>query len=120
MNNSIIELLARLFNSQQNFSPNQNFQNNTDNNPAFANYPKEAYIQSNQRPNAENNNFSSQPNNLANLLGLLGGNGNENNMLPLLLSMLGKNPASIVESLSKVQTHTEKNDKFSVDDDILL
>ena len=139
MDNSILNLISHLLSGQQNNSNNPNPNGQNFNNSAFQNYPREAFMQ-NGTTSAQN--FNSLPNfqpqnnqsngGLGNLLGLLSGNGNENNPLPLLLSMLGKNPSGlsgILEALSKKPAQekdkdcNEDNEEIgdgSTEDEILL
>lgn len=120
----MLELFARLLSSQQNISgnnlnnPHENSSENQNSyyqNSAFNNYPREAFI---QNVNNSNLNQSQQPNNnpfgqnglsaLGNLL-----NNGDNNILPLLLSILGKGGGGglggIMEALT--QKPIEKNEK---------
>ncbi len=120
----MFELFSRLLNNQQNQSSFQSPPSTQAyTNPALKNYPQEAFFQNTAA--AQSNNQSIQnPNTplnagILNLLGLLGGNNNDNNALPLLLSMLGKNPvglSGILETLSK-KPSTEKEKKNENDDD---
>ena len=139
MDKYMLELFARLLSSQQNLNINSTgnnaFQSNNTN-PAYANYPSEAFAQSvnsqstsQSSSNFLNNNLFSQTNNLSTLSNLLSGNG-DNNLLPLLLSILGKNSnglSSIFEApsakkqSSEEESNNEKTGNFlPIDDEILL
>lgn len=131
----MLELFAKLLSNQQNL--NQTVQNTT-HNPSFDYYPKEAFNQncfaSTQNVNQSSHQSSQQSNPTQNMFGMadLLKNGNENNLLPLLLSLLGKSGSSfplssVLEMLTKKQS-TENNNKpddtpngsTPIDDEILL
>ena len=137
MDKSVLELLLRLMGSgQANNIGTSNYQNTNQNvytNPAYANYPREAFISEHkttaQSFNAETKQDTGQnlsQNNLLSSLGNLLNNNSDNNMLPLLLSILGKGNAgglsSILETESKKtnKTEHETHDTTTIDDDILL
>lgn len=120
MDKNILELFIKLFSNQisQSNTPPQN-------QTAFSNYPREAYSQ-NFSQNQQTPNFQNSGSN-SNLLNSLFGNGNsDNSMLPLLLSMMGKNGggfSSVMETLNKKSTTDETDDGETCtisDDEILL
>lgn len=121
MNNPLLEMFsnllgqsnfAQIFNNSQNSTQNQQngMQNNQNYNPAFDNYPKEAYASYEQNTQHTQ---SSLP--------------MDNNLLPFLLSMLGNNNASLLSSLFKSvslnkssENKKEEESKSPPSDDILL
>lgn len=120
----IFELLAKMLGNQTQNSQAQQHQNN----PAFDNYPKEAFIQSNDNNSSNStasNLFSSQDNNsmLPLLLSLLGKNGNS---MANILDLLGRKD-STKDNLNNNKDNLNNNEKTQVssttqtlDDDILL
>lgn len=123
-NNSLFEMFSKFlgqsnfgqfFNNSQNSAQNQqnSAQNSQNTNPAFNNYPQEAY------PNFSEQNSHSTPSSSP----------MDNNMLPFLLSMLGGgNNLSALNSLFKTSTSSaqssenkkEEEKKVPPSDDILL
>lgn len=116
-NNSLFEMFSKFLgqsNFGQFFNNSQNSAQNSQNtNPAFNNYPQEAY------PNFSEQNSHSTPSSSP----------MENNMLPFLLSMLGGgNNLSALNSLFKTSTSSaqssenkkEEEKKVPPSDDILL
>ena len=95
MDNNLIEILLKMFSS--NTAQNSNFQQN----PAFQNYPFESYSQ------MQNNNqvppFS-----------------NQNNLLPMLLSLLGNKAPSLNEIFSNKKDENKKAEISSASNDELL
>lgn len=127
----MLELFAKLLSNQPNL--NQTTQNTT-HNPSFDYYPKEAFNQNSFASTQTANQNSQQSNFAQNLFGMADflKNGNENNLLPLLLSLLGKSGgssplSSVLEMLTK-KPSTENNDNHDgtpngstpIDDEILL
>lgn len=110
MDKTMLELFMRMFGNQTNSGFNNGCffsqpSNSTHSNPSYSNYPHEAFTQ-----NTSNNQQNSTPNAMA-----------ENNILPLLLSMLGKNNtslSSIFETLSKKQTDETQEKTIDSDSDI--
>lgn len=119
MDKSILEILSQLFASQSTQQANQSVFEQKQDNPAFANYPKEAFIQS---LNSDQQAQQSQPG--ATPLSNLFGGGNNNNLFPLIMSMLGKNPNGLSGILEAITNNGGKEKKESVatniDDEILL
>ncbi|MBP3344600.1 MAG: hypothetical protein J6K97_00155 [Clostridia bacterium] len=111
MDNSILQLLMKFMDMGQNFQPQQP----SPQNPASSFYPKEAF-ENNIGQNNQNCTQNNQ-NQFAQIFSALNGT-NGNNMLPLLMSMLGKgNPiASILEQSVK----KEEEPPSSPNDEILL
>lgn len=122
MDNQVLELFARLLSSQQNMNANNFNQQNGDfngnqntnfQNPAYDNYPREAFMQSANNSNGNQNQFQESTagqNNFSGLGNLF--NNNNGNMLSLLLSMLGKGGGGglggIMEALSKKPSDDKK------------
>lgn len=127
MDNSLLEMFAKLFNNNQN--NNSNSGQNLSQNPAFSSYPSEAYSQtqgfsngshseqsqnndihyseqskfnenSQANQNTQNDNPFSSINNLF--------SGQNQNLLPMLLSLLGKN--SNLSSLSQIFSQSSNKD----------
>ena len=118
MDKTMLELLIRLLSGQQNFNSiftgqlSQN-QPNIYTNPSYKNFPHEAFVQS-VNANTHNNSASGMQ---------------DNNMLSLFLSLLGKNNSSfspIFEMLSKKSISDTKEDNQTlensspINDEILL
>ena len=70
-------------------------------NPVFNNYPSEAYNQANQQPSQNSNS-------------------NENNLLPLIMSLLGKNDISKVFSQTTNKNDDKQKEASPPKDEILL
>lgn len=130
MDKSILEILSRFLLNQQNGVGNGNAfsQNNSFSNPAYKNYPQEAFIQSAQSQTEmlkQADQSAGGFNNISGILNLLN-KGEENSMLPILLSLLGKNGnglSSAIETLTKnprKEKSPEENESFIIDDDVLL
>lgn len=162
MNNLLLELLLKMMSNQSPISQGGNnfSQNNPpQTNPAYANYPQEAFIQAtnnqnqfanndnaNKNHNSSNNNFNFQNennsnnnfnntnlNNYSNINNFINSNASsntgstDNNLFPLLMSLLNKNGnglSSILELLSHKENHStsdkSKSKSQNLDDDVLL
>lgn len=105
MNFSIFDLL-KLMNMQNQQQSNPNIKIN---NPSFNNYPNDAFSQSSQYNNNQNQ-FSN----------LFGG---DNNMLPLLMSILGKNGDLgniFSQNTQRKEKEEIKKESLSPKDELLL
>lgn len=109
MNNSIFDILKLLYANQ----PQNQYKQTNINNPSFSNYPSEAFSQNFQ--SLSNNNQQSP------FAGLT--NGDSNNILPLLMSMLGKGgdlSKIFSQSTPKKENDEIKKETSSPKDEILL
>ena len=117
MDNNILNLFTQLMGKNTN-----NFQsNNTSqfNNPAFSSYPPEAYLkQEKPEETPSSSNFTSENLNNSNILSSLFSGQNQQNALPLLMSLLNKN--NNFSSLSEIfannknsSPNSEKNNEIN-------
>lgn len=137
MDNNIFELFSKMMmGNTSNFNSSSN---NYQNNPAFSSYPKEAYSFVQNENNQNNTNFSSNneqksdfinanfnnenlnsnnnnQNNFFNSFANLFENDSNNNILPLLMSLLGKNTnLSTLSEIFGTQKKNSDNDKNNKD-----
>ena len=128
MDKSMLELLSKLLgnSSNSNSASTTQSQNNIYTNPSYENYPREAFVQNVNNAHTSNNGFSQGQGNNNNPFSNLFASG-DNNILSLLLSLLGKNNlglSSIFNTLSKKTGPEEKvkkeGDDISPNEEILL
>lgn len=102
-NNPIFEIISKFLGGQtfgNQFFNNQNINNEKNQNPAFNNYPFEAY----QNNNVQDSSFNTNTN-----------NNQFENIMPMLLSILGKN--SSLSSLTNIfKTNSTDNQNIKKED----